>query len=288
MSVEAYRDNFSRPRYRSYVKRLGSIAVVTDTIDKKIRNMRRWRDLPEMTEEDVRQTLAPALEDARSILGEANPFRDRSNWNSYYRLMARVGFAAELVLAPQVFSNDDLDARVDLVNGTSGIATDIVEKALIHYYDPQAREIDQAQLRGVINEYTTIALVNYPQDGNGIALPGSLLTDTVRKIDSIYYGTDKDGRHYRTYMQTKSSKRPIAEELKKMPGYRGDVAYVFATDFGNGFGVEDGFATSNILVRESQGQEVPKKARNRIFEANKTIEKRIIKQQNEHNTLYAR
>ena len=284
MSISVERREQNLDEYRTYVRLLGPIGVATARLDSRLRGLRRSRGFSDMSEHDVRDALRPALQDAQEAIQSKEPF-DGGSWNDWYRLLGRACFATELVMAPKVFKSHDIERRAELANGTSGIATEIVERALHNYYDERATEDDRDELRGVINEYTPIALINRPQDGSSIALPGSLRADCRGKVDSVYYSTDGNGRNFRTNLQMKSLRRPLTEESRMAVERHLQVAYIYGNDFGN-MGYRDSFDMSKILVSEYHGSGLTKTREAKIRKAQNTIKNRIFDQINKHNTLY--
>lgn len=287
MLKETKRRLSHREKYLRHVQNLGPVAIVTESFDRSVVRARSKPHVIDMTDEEVHDLLRPTIEEAQEVIASVDPFTDHTSWNDLYRLIGRVSFAAELVRVPRAFVTDDYENRARIANGTSGIATDIVEQALSNFYDPRTTQKQHTELRGVVNEYTPIALINYPQDGRGIALPGSLRADNVAKTDSFYYGTDNEGRHYRMGLQFKSKRRPLTDEEKENTQIYENVAYIHANDFGN-IHAEDGFSVSNILVSEYHGRPLTEKQEQRLAKAQSTIMRLIFTQRNANNTLYSK
>lgn len=260
---------------------LGQLGRVTNKIDNKIRKLRKRQALNPQPEGAVQEQLEHTLEIANNILNEQDSSLEDFSWNDYYRLMGRIAFAPELVIAPQLFSTNNFEHRAALADGTSGKAIEIVADALGQFNTGANDTYRKAELQGVINEYTPIGLINRRQDGISLALPSSLYSDLVRKVDHIYHSSDDFDTHFQTNIQAKSGLRMPSRHRHPQS------AYVYASDFSN-VGQRGTFPMSMLLVKELQGEMLTCGEDRRINFASMALERHIRGQRTKINTKYFR
>ncbi len=283
MTVEAHVGSPNRPPYRRYVRRrLGQIGVATEKLDKRIRSLSTSIHLNDMSYSDVRETLQPHIDSANEVLESVSPLDNKTDPTSWFRLKGHVQFAPELALAPHVFATNDMERRTELANGTSGLAVDVIANAMdLLYTSFGTTPAVRGELKGAINEYTYLAVMNYPQDGQVLALPGSQKADLFHKTDSVLYGTDADNNHYQTSIQIKT------DPLSYVPPYRDHVITVTASEFGNTPRENGGLKMSRLLVNEYEGGNRGH-ARNRkqILMASQALKNSVLYRQNVFNTVH--
>jgi hypothetical protein len=289
-----YQRRSERQRYYKFVRSSGVLGDATENLDNRIHYISNWAKLSEMPDKQIQDSLKPVVDNAKYTLDQVKPFDDGASWNSYYRLMARIGLANELVLAPTIFASHDLDRRAELVDGVAGVTADIVAEALDNFHDERADKTDKDSLRGVINEYTSITLANYNEDGKKILLPSSLFLDVIYKIDSLYYATDSNGDNFYSNIQVKSSRRPrqVNGSVNRRPSAPDGehLIHLFSNDFGNGTYSDSGFKMSKIIVNElhnnTRDTMTSNKRKNKILDAIGCLERYIEHQKSILNTTY--
>lgn len=223
-----------------------TVHVANVQLDRSIRRLRGYRD-PYMSRMEVYAAISSELDASLTALEQANP-RDRNQpitWNDYYRLLGRVAFVHEAVVAPALIQTGDSQAKATLTNGTAGINVEIIESAVEEYNNSKQNPQEQAMLLGVINEHTAAAIGNRAQNGNELFLPGSIIGDLHNQLDITRYHTPHD-EGYKTGVQIKSSKN---WESQYTP-IRNDRLVIYAKDFMNHLDL----MTSKTLIKEHGGE----------------------------------
>lgn len=85
-------------------------------------------------------------------------------WVEYFRLTSRLHFLRQHIMAPFAFSDyRNYEERRQIVDGAYGLNAQTIESAL-DLYDLTTHSLkEQQELRGVINEETVNALINYQE-----------------------------------------------------------------------------------------------------------------------------
>lgn len=110
-----------------------------------------------------------------------------NSWNDYFRLFSHCAFLEQRVKIPTAFSvQQEWQERQSLVNGIYGINAAIIETAL-SLHDNSNDESERMELRGVIQEQTVSALLNYTQTPSSIALPATMIDDLKHETDIDYW-----------------------------------------------------------------------------------------------------
>lgn len=169
------------------------------------------------------------------------------NWNDYFRLLSRIDTVEVTACAPVLYSDPKLwKERLNLVDGLAGIYVERL-KSVLSIYDNEI-ELDnqeRAELTGVINEQTALALLNRDQVPSRVATPSSTLDDLKHNTDIDLLRMTNDGDSYLQHLQIKTSHyahRHGQEDSK--------VVYIYADSMHN-YG--NNFACSRSLVRECRG-----------------------------------
>jgi hypothetical protein len=167
------------------------------------------------------------------------------SWNDYFRLFSHSAFLEQRVKIPAAFSvQQEWQERNSLINGVYGINAAIIELAL-SLHDNSTSESDQMRLRGVIQEQTVSALLNYPQTPSTIALPASMIDDLKHETDIDYWRIQQKVAT-RVGLQVRSRMPPNSPLTTKS----GSII-VMAEDFGNALhGSKLPLETSRLIVAD--------------------------------------
>ena len=173
------------------------------------------------------------------------------SWTDYFHLMSRASLIHETVLAPHVFADPTLhDARKNTVDGVEGVIVETLEKALDIYDSNGLKSNDYAQLKGVINEQTTLGLLNRKQASSELALPASRTDDILQGIDAVFWRM-KNNQSHLFNVQVKSLVLPGQTILTKNKAVLVHNAHL---------GHDRQLATARLLVEECrQGLDTPER-----------------------------
>lgn len=166
-----------------------------------------------------------------------------------FRLASHLESLEQRIKAPYAFSDkSQYDLRRQLIDGQYGINARIIESAL-HIYDSEPDDdIQQAYLRGVINEQTVIALINRDQSPSHLAFSSSATDDHVYKSDVDYWCHTKHAGGQKLNIQVKSSIPPLFT-----PRTIDNTTYIYASDFDNRLTNSVPLPTSRRIVQEVHG-----------------------------------
>lgn len=163
------------------------------------------------------------------------------SWTDFFHLMSRASLIHETVLAPHVFADLSLhEARKSTSDGVEGIIVETLEKALNMYNTNGLRSTDYSQLKGVINEQTTLGLLNRRQSPSQLALPASRTDDILEGIDAVFWEI-RNKQASTSNVQVKSLVLPGQQIVTK-----NDAVLVHNSHLGH----EKGFVTARLLVEE--------------------------------------
>ena len=170
------------------------------------------------------------------------------DWADVFRFTNHMESVEQRVKAPFAFAErGDATLRRKLVEGQYGVNAQIIESA-ISLYDGSDDEIQQGYLRGVINEQTTIALINRAQSPDHLAFSSSATDDHVYKSDVDYWRHSVNEGGQKTNIQVKSSRLS-----GPVDGYEDGLTYVYAADFSNTDTPYASMPTSRYIVKEASG-----------------------------------
>jgi hypothetical protein len=132
---------------------------------------------------------------------------DQAPRTDYYRLISQTALLEQRLKAPFVFEKPQhWKERAELVNGLYGINAQIVDEAIKEFDTPGIGRVKNAELRGVIQEQTFMALFNHKQQRQHIAVPSATCADMYKKTDvDIWTMHDKQTDPFYLPVQIKSS-----------------------------------------------------------------------------------
>lgn len=191
----------------------------------------------------IQERVAAMREKTKETLLELNTFS--SSWTDYYRLLSGAAMLEERIRAPHLFAQPGHHKeRHDIINGVSGVTVDILTDALTMFDASRDFPTERAELLGVINEQTALALLNRTQDPKRLALPPYSADDMLRQVDIEYFMRRRGELHHVT-IQVKSNP-PLA--LQQSLRQRG-VILITARELGN---LNTSKETARLLVEENQ------------------------------------
>lgn len=193
---------------------------------------------------DYSQGLAPLRHNLDHALQKLIDQPGPIVWSHYFALLNRAAFLEELAYAPLVLGsqNTPKEQLRTFTDGTYGLSAHILADALEHYDNPTTTLPQQQDLRGIINELTSVALLNRDQELGHLALPAHYKADMRKTTDTIYYHRINN-RPYATNIQVKSRLRPEKTPEQQTPAHG---ILITAEDMGN----KGNFATSRAIVAE--------------------------------------
>lgn len=159
------------------------------------------------------------------------------NWTDSLRYAAAVTFMHERVVIPVTFNRSECqEIRDRTADGILGKALDLIEPVVefIDSYQMRSTALlkhDQVQLqeaKGWVQEMTIMALINYPQNADLVALPSSTIQDLKESTDLICYLQDHS-IGYQIPISIKSSTESTRNEECRRP----KLCVVGAADIGN-------------------------------------------------------
>lgn len=212
-------------------------------LDKKIEQLIR-DGLDSATIPDLSHNIDELKRHIQKVL-EENEYSGTGTWNDYFRLLSHYELMAEIIYAPILLRHRDTAGCQSLVDGIYGINARILESALDQYDHPDATLRERKQLQGVMHEQVAMALINYAQVPNSLALPSPAQDDLYQKTDIIHHKLQDDV--YDTVKIQVKSARP--EDRKKATPVGGIL--VLASDMGNSH--FNNFKTARVIVRQNQG-----------------------------------
>ena len=222
------------------------VTIASINIDKNVRRLQGYgeqmTDIPDLSSEIGR------MKDDASAVIERHYLDSERTWTDIYRLIAKRQLLEHIIYAPLFFrfgensTNEMRAGRETLANGLLGLHTEIIANALEEYHHPGASDDDRDQLVGVINEHTSMALINFDQDPDVIALPALTADDIAAKTDIVRYSVSRRG-YKMLPIQVKSSEPPKEKRRRLTP--KGGIL-VTGTMMGNSR--EGGLRTSHALV----------------------------------------
>lgn len=135
---------------------------------------------------------------------------DRSgqgSWTDYYRLVSQTAFIEQRLKAPFVFEKPQFwKERSQLVNGLYGVSAHILHEAIREYDRPSIRQVEEEELRGVIQEQTFMALFNREQQRKRIAMPSATYADLRGKVDAdVWVLADRQTQPFYLPVQIKTT-----------------------------------------------------------------------------------
>jgi hypothetical protein len=184
------------------------IMAASVRLDKNIRQLQSYgeqmTDIPDLSSEIERIRA-----DVTSMI-DTHYLGNTGTWIDIYRLITKCELLEQSIYTPLLFrygNNADhivQAGREALINGLLGVHAKILASALEEYSYPDATDEEKAELRGIINEHTAMALFNYDQDPVVISLPATTASDVTAKTDIVRYTATDTG--YQTLpIQVKSS-----------------------------------------------------------------------------------
>lgn len=194
-------------RQECHTETLGSRATIFK-VDNTLSKLHRYglamqssrNSVPDFSQEI--NALRALLDQSLSHLSQADSQRD--DWQSYYDLLNRAAFIEELAYAPLLLNGADTHQELDrLIDGVYGLNVHLLADALEHYN--RSKDVRERRLlRGSINEFTAIALLNRSQTSGHLTLPATRVADRKFKTDAVYYH-QRGGTPYVTNLQVKSN-----------------------------------------------------------------------------------
>ena len=177
------------------------------------------------------------------------------NLVDYYQLITKQWLLEDIVAARLSFGTDaGHEIRRQVVDGFYGLIGELLESALgdLSEHLGVGHETEKAELTGVINELTALALLNRRQIPEVVALPSFFVAERYNSsdIDLLIYQKDDNGiRVFRQYpIQVKSSPRErTADEVPE------SVVLISAKDMDNLFENNVSFPTARRILEELNG-----------------------------------
>ena len=202
-------------------------------------------------------------------------FGSADSWIDVCRYIAGSTFSVERVVMPLTIDRPGSHMqRQKVANGILGKTLDLVapamefvelhETSLAQLHDDFARQVQQ--VRGWIQEMTVMALINYPQSADSIALPSSTIQDLEQSTDLVYYWR-KRGAAYLVPVSVKSSLHNLKNEEKRRP----HLCVVSAAEINN-----LGLSITRLLLRQYAGHPGIDKDEEAMIDAARSVVMRKI------------
>lgn len=164
-------------------------------------------------------------------------FTPKETWTDVMRYANSATFATERLVVPLLFGTPNTHKSRSLAaNGIVGKSLDLAASVMegIDEFNqrasqlPQSYRIQREEMIGSLQEITLMALINYPQSADLIALPPSALEDLTQHTDIVLYRR-KRSQGYMLPISVKTSVRSAEREKALYP----DLCVVGAADFHN-------------------------------------------------------
>ena len=171
----------------------------------------------------------------------------RSNLVDIYRLKSRQQTIPQIIAAPHIYAhNSSFDARRKASDGLMGVYVDLLDESISNYLSLSYVDTDdEAELKGVINELTTLALINRGQVPCCMAITSCTRYDLRQGIDLEVFRIPKQ-LGFRQFIQVKSNPSTIHKKFKSGV----ETVVVNAVDIGN---YKNGFQTARLIISENSG-----------------------------------
>jgi hypothetical protein len=225
-----------------------SIHNVIVGVDEQLYKLHRY-GLAYQSSRNQMPNYSQEIAELRDVLNNAlqthfNKKKASFPWPQYYALLNRDVFIEELTYAPLILGATNMPEHQlqQFADGVYGLNVHLLADALSHYDTMDTYDPNRNNLRGIINELTSVALLNRDQTPGHLALPAHYMADAYRKTDTIYY--HRVGNiPYATNIQVKSYLQAEQTTEHLIPPHG---ILIDATDMSN----LDNFATSRAIVAE--------------------------------------
>ena len=192
---------------------------------------------------DFSETIAYLTYQAEQAIEIADMKPGVAPRNDYYRLVSQTAFLEQQLQAPFAFEKPQYwKERADLTNGLYGVSAQILSEAINEYDTSANSRIQKAELLGVIQEQTFLALFNREQQRNRIAIPSGSCADMFNKTDvDVWVLPDRQNEPFHLPVQIKSSHRQRNDKSSPKGGIT-----ITGSDFNN----EHTLHISRLIVKD--------------------------------------
>ena len=169
---------------------------------------------------------------------------DKSSITDSARFAGHITFAEEQLLAPLAYGDkDEYTLRRQLTDGVLGKSVDLIEPLLMQI-SRRTRPDDIREIIGAINEQTAIALLNFSEHPDHLAMPSEATDDILRGTDVYLYSRHQDKPYSSRYRISVKTNRSEAKREKE----RHDEIVISGADMHNPH-----LTISRLLVRYIAG-----------------------------------
>lgn len=155
--------------------------------------------------------LSARAEEHLRIAIEQTEFTKDTDPLEYFHLKIKHALIQQIVMARHAFSRKGLyDERRSLVDGSYGSIAEVLEESIDKFDATSEKEIDQrSRLAGAINEMTALALLDYPEKPERLAIPSDVTSDLYHATDLELFTLPRSRdtmRVYHTQVKTRSTR----------------------------------------------------------------------------------
>lgn len=218
---------------------------------------------------------------AESHLGEAlkkSSYETAESIIDYFHLKIKHALIKQIIFAYSAFSQrEKFDMRRKLVDGIYGTISEILNEALAAYDSAPAEEIPH--LTGIINELTTLALLNRRQVPERLAILSDITSDLYNASDLMYFTFTKGKEKSSSYhIQVKT--RDVAESEVKVP-----ADGILITENHTLNSKYAGFPTSRAIVSEVNAIDTPEQEKH-LANAVQTLDSHMQSRMTKADKIY--